>query len=126
MANNTSGHISFAPETENPGNAYAATTNARGSMYTTNPAGSYPLVTNGPNPSWAPQQPGAAMNYYNRELKSSYPNWAPKGQQPDPNLDYSKVFEQGGKRRKHRKTKKGGRKHKSRKYNRKYSRRYYR
>jgi len=103
MANNTSGHISFTPETENPGNAYATSTNRRGSMYVTDPAGQYPLVTNGPR----------------------YSN-IPRGQQPDPNLDYSSVFERGGKRRKHRKTKKGGRKHKSRKHNRKYSRRYYR
>lgn len=101
--NNNGTNVSFAPGTYNPGNAYAQSTNPRSSMYLTNPTGQYPIVTKGP------------------VYRS-----VPAGQRPDPNLDYSTVFNQGGKLRKHRKTKKGGRRHKSRKHHKKSSRRYHR
>ena len=139
--NNNCTNVSFAPGTYNPGNAYAQSTNPRGSMYLTDPTGPFPVVTNGP------------------KYRS-----VPSGYAPDPNLDYNTVFGQGseqgygqpygqpygqgseqpygqgseqpygqgygqgygGKLRKHRKTKKGGRRHKSRKHHKKSSRRYHR
>jgi hypothetical protein len=101
--NNNGTNVSFSQGTYNPSNAYAQSTNPRGSMYLTNPTGPYPIVTNGP------------------VYRS-----VPRGQKPDPNLDYSNIFNQGGNLRKHRKTKKAGRRHKSRKHHKKSSRRYYR